>query len=65
MVLGSDKAFSKVAVFLPCCKRLDCKGSEASIAFLKRSCCDLHLITDGSPHNPTVDRDFSIVQYPC
>lgn len=63
MVLVSDKAFRKVAVFLQCYKCLDCKVSEASVAFLKQSHCDLNLITDGSLHNPTVERDFSIVQY--
>jgi len=63
VVLLSDKAFRKVAVFLQCYKRLDCKVSEASAAFLKQSHCDLNLITDGSPHNPAVERDFSIVQY--
>lgn len=65
MVLGSDKAFRKVAVSLPCCKCLGCKINEASVAFLKRSHCNLNLITDGSSHNPRVDRDFSIVQYYC
>lgn len=34
-----------------------------TVAFLKQSYYDLNLITAGSPHNPTVERDFSIVQY--
>lgn len=63
MVLVSGQAFRKVAVFLQCYKSLDCKVSEASVAFLKQSHCDLNLITDGSPHNLAVERDFSIVQY--
>lgn len=34
-----------------------------AVSFLKQSHYDLNLITAGSPHNPIVKRDFSIVRY--
>lgn len=62
MVLVSDKDSEKYLFSWSAASSLTAKLVK-TLAFLKQSHYDLNLITAASPHNRTVERDFSIVQY--